>query len=190
MTNRPAFFTGIKPDLFSSLTQPQVDGLNAILDAWDRFPDMNDKRQLAYCLATAYHETARTMQPIEEIGKGRNRTYGHKVKYSGQPYTTPDAVFYGRGYVQTTWFENYEKLTKANTNGWDFLNHPELCLQDGPAAWAMFYGMSSGIYTGRKLSVYINGGGCDYVNARRIINGLDCADKIAGYAVLFEKSLI
>ena len=38
----------------------------------------DDLRWLAYMLATTFHETARTMQPIEEYGKGKGKTYGIK----------------------------------------------------------------------------------------------------------------
>ena len=43
--------------------------------------------------------------------------------------------------------------------------------------------------TGKKLSDYIKGTTCDYTNARRIINRLDQAAKIKGYAVNFESVL-
>ena len=42
--------------------------------------------------------------------------------------------------------------------------------------------MLTGSFTGRKLADYINESRKDYVSARRIINGNDCADKIAAIA--------
>jgi hypothetical protein len=53
----------------------------------------------------------------------------------------------------------------------------------------MSYGMRNGIFTGKKLNTYINGTTCDYINARRIINGTDKASLIKGYAVNFEACL-
>jgi hypothetical protein len=50
-------------------------------------------------------------------------------------------------------------------------------------------GMRQGLFTGRKLATYINDAQCDYVNARRIINGTDRAQDIAGYAQTFETAL-
>jgi putative chitinase len=87
----------------------QVDGINSVLQAFDGY----DIRQLAYVLATVYHETAHTMQPVREGGKGAGYDYGKKLKRGGGkgkriPYTTPDQIYYGRGYIQVTWFENYD----------------------------------------------------------------------------------
>jgi len=44
------------------------------------------------------------------------------------------------------------------------------------------YGMRNGSFTGKKLSDYITGGGVEYKNARRIINGLDQTLLIKKYA--------
>jgi hypothetical protein len=49
----------------------------------------------------------------------------------------------------------------------------------------MYGGMIGGWFTGKKLSDYLGNGKVDFVNARRIINGLDRADDIAGYANSF-----
>ena len=47
--------------------------------------------------------------------------------------------------------------------------------------------MHKGLFTGKKLSDYINATKTDYLNARRIINGVDRADDIKGYAEKLEK---
>ena len=188
MIIRKTFYDSVRQSLFSGrLTKKQVDGMEAILDEWER-RGLTDIRWLAYILATIYHETAGTMQPIEEYGKGKNRTYGYKVKYNGQRYVEPDHVYYGRGHTQNTWYENYDMLTReAKKNGysWDFLNNPELLLQMYPSIWATFYCMINGKYTGKKLPDYFNQTKDDPINARRIINGLDKAELIAGYYRLF-----
>lgn len=55
-----------KTDMFAAgLTQPQVEGIEAILDGWEK-SDHTDLRWLGYMLGTAYHETASTMQPVRE----------------------------------------------------------------------------------------------------------------------------
>jgi len=167
------------------MTDSQRQGIDTLVAAGSSLT----KEALAYVLATAYHETAATMQPIEEFGKGRNRNYGHKVRYNGKPYTDPDKIFYGRGYTQNTWIDNYEKLTKANNRGWDFVNNPELLLQPEPSAWATIYAMTTGLYTGRKLGHYLNTEIKDPINARRIINGLDCTYKIKEYYDIFLMDL-
>ncbi len=183
MINKTTFFDQVRKD-FGSLTQSQVDGFNAILDNTpvDMMPE-----QLAYCLATAWHETAATMQPIEEYGKGKNRTYGSKVKLSGKPYTDTNNIFYGRGLVQLTWYENYEKAGKKL--GADFIQDPAGVMVPANAVRIMFAGMQEGWFTGKKLSNYINSQGVDFINARRIINSTDKAELIAGYAGKFLGAL-
>jgi len=177
------FFDKVKAD-FGKLKQSQVDGFNAILSGK---PANITNEQLAYCLATAWHETAATMQPIEEYGKGKNRTYGHRVKLSGKPYFDTNNIFYGRGFVQLTWYENYEKAGKML--GQDFITHPSGVMGMSHAVQIMFAGMQEGWFTGRKLSQYINDQVTDFVNARRIINGTDKAGLIAGYADKFLNAL-
>jgi len=178
------FFDEIRP-LFGRFTQAQVDGINIILETCKEFELTTS--ETAYVLATAYHETWKTMQPIEEVGKGKKYDYGLRLKMSRKPYTDSTHIFYGRGFVQVTWYENYKKLTKANDKGWDFFTNPELLLQSEPSAWAMVYGMKHGIFTGKKLSTFIQKN--DFINARRVVNGLDKAEEIAEYAKKFKNAL-
>lgn len=138
-------------------------------------------------LATAYHETARTMQPIEEYGKGRKYDYGKRLKMSRQPYSDTLAIFYGRGYVQLTWYENYDKAGRKL--GIDLLNKPELALDAAIAARIMREGMLDGWFTGKKLANYVGLRTANYVGARYIINGRDKAEQIAAQAVVFELAL-
>jgi putative chitinase len=174
MINRAFFFEQTRATLFyGKFKQSQVDGLNAILDEWEKNYSKNDDRWLAYMLATAHHETDRTMQPIEEYGKGRGRKYGTPDPVTGKTY-------YGRGYVQLTWKYNYEAMAKVVKA--DLVNKPELALQPAIASKIMFYGMINGSFTGRGLSRYFNKTTADWVNARRIINGIDKANLIASYA--------
>ena len=180
--NRDVFFGQIR-GLFGRISQSQVDGLNSLLDAVGGCLI----NEAAYMLATAYHETAATMQPIEEYGKGRGKDYGKRLKMSRKPYSDTLPLYYGRGYVQLTWYENYEKAGKKV--GVDLLNEPGLALSAPIAAKIMREGMLEGWFTGKKLSDYVGLRTADYVGARRIINGTDKANLIAGYAVAFELAL-
>jgi len=67
--------------------------------------------------------------------------------------------------------------------------YPDKVMEPDIAYKVMSYGMRNGVFTTRKLSNYINGGQCDYVNARRIINGTDKAQLIADYAITIEQLL-
>lgn len=174
--DRTKFFAGYH-DKFGSLTQPQVDALNKLLDAFEADTDIEDIRWVAYMLATFKHETANTFEPIEEYGKGRGHSYGVLDPITRQTY-------YGRGLVQLTWSHNYK--TFGDKLGVDLLNHPELALEFETAYRIASLGMREGLFTGKSLARYVGPQGCDYVSARRIINALDQATKIADYAERFE----
>lgn len=168
-----AFFDRVRAPLFRGALSPsQVAGLNALLDRWTAGYHAHDERWLAYVLATAHHETAQTMQPIAEYGRGRGRPYGVPDKGTGQTY-------YGRGYVQLTWRANYAK--QGARLGVDLVAHPDLAMVPANAAAIAFNGMIAGDFTGKKLADYLGDATDDPVGARRIINGTDCADRIAGY---------
>lgn len=191
--NNKAFFNNIRKDIFGGkLTQIHVDNINIILDECKRV-NICDNRFIAYILATTYHETAHTMQPIEEYGKGKGRSYGSKIKMSKKIYTTPNKIYYGRGYVQLTWYENYELMGRLL--GIDLLNNPELALKSDVAAKIIVEGMTKGSssfgdFTGKSLEHYFTDDKTDWVNARRIVNGTDKADLIASYAIKFYNALI
>ncbi len=131
--------------------------------------------QQAYVLATIKHETANTFLPIREIGT--------EAYLKSKPYWP----YIGRGYVQITWKDNYKRFGKLF--GLDFVNHPEQVLEKEISWQIAELGMTKGLFTGVKLSDFINDEKTDYINARKIINGLDCAEKIADYAKIFEVSL-
>lgn len=134
------------------------------------------RNQMAYLLATTYHETAHTMKPIKEHGSDK---YLRSKKYY---------PFIGRGYYQLTWEENYKKASKLL--GVDCVKSPDLLLKPENAARVIISGMTEGWFTGKKLSDYITLQKSDFKNARRIINGKDRADLIAEYAKQYDKALL
>lgn len=188
MIDRKFFFDTVRKSLFSGkLNNGQVEGMSAVLDEWDTGKWQNDLNRLAYMFATAYHETAFTMQPIEEYGKGKGRPYGKCLCMSRKPYTDTKNLFYGRGLVQLTWYENY-KLA-GDRVGVDLIHYPEKACELAIAVEIMFHGMFEGWFTGKKLSDYFNDKVVDFTKARKIINGLDKAELIASYARKFRSAL-
>lgn len=133
-------------------------------------------RQVAYVLATAYHESK--FAPIEEIASGD--AYEGKL---GNTQPGDGRRFKGRGYVQITGRANYAKY--ATLTGRDLVGQPTLALDPATAAFILVHGMRTGNFTGKKLADYIDGAITDFINARRVINRLDRADLIAGYAEEF-----
>lgn len=173
--DRAIFYKTVRENPFpGKLASPQVAGMEAILNEWDKRA-LEDTRWLAYILATAYHETAFTMQPIEEYGKGRKYTYGAPDPETGQTY-------YGRGFVQLTWKRNYQQL--GGLLKVDLAHKPELALDLVVATQITFEGMIGGLFTGKKLAHYFREDS-DWYNARKIINGLDKAEQIGRYGRMF-----
>lgn len=172
-----------------SLKDETAPGFRALLTMMQADDNLQDLRWGAYMLATARWECAQKWEPIEEFGRGRGHKYGEPVTITidGQAYNN---VFYGRGYVQLTWEGNYATMSHALGLGNLLITNPEHLLERPIAYKVMSFGMRHGSFTGASLSRFITGDSCDYVNARKIINGLDQANIIAGYAREFEHLLL
>jgi putative chitinase len=194
--NRGFFFDQVRATLFGGKLRPsQVTGLAAILDDWDAGHAAQDDRWLAYMLATAFHETATSLQPIREFGgkawyiKMYDVTGARPALCRKNGNTAPgDGLkYYGKGYVQLTWKNNYQAMSAVT--GVDLVANPDMALDPKVASQVMFHGMEHGSFTGRKLADYFNPTTANWVGARRIINGLDRADLIAGYGKAFYAAL-
>lgn len=166
------------------LEQSQVDGFNALLKA------MGDARWpcswCAYGLATAWHETARTMQPVREAYWVKNAEAWRKAHLKYYPH-------YGRGFVQLTWPFNYEKADHELGLGGKLIADLDLALRPDIAARIMVAGMEAGWFTAKSLKTYLpidGAAGFDaFKEARRIINGTDKASEIAKLAMMFQDAL-
>jgi hypothetical protein len=183
MIHRRYFFDFMRVNLFKTFTQAQVDGLNIFLDWYDtENPPLPDRyhlgdRDFAYVLATTYHETGATCQPIRE--------YGSDTYLRGKPYFP----YYGRGYVQLTWQANYQTQdSKLGLEGM-LVQDADLALDPDVALKVILGGMADGDFTGKKLADFFTDQTTDWYNARTIVNGHDCATDIAGYAGLFCDAL-
>lgn len=172
--NRAIFFDKVRPMFGGALSQDQVDGMNFILDTWQiNYGDAGiiDLRHLANPLAQAKWETSSTMQPIEEYGKGAGMDYG-------KPDPETKQTYYGRGYMQLTWRDNYHRadvelgLSGPESCEW----HAEKALDPAIAAAVMFLGMTEGWFRAdskgkQTLQRYFNGTTDDPYGAREIVNG-------------------
>lgn len=194
--DRGVFFKGVRAGLLGpTLSQDEVDGCNAILDAMAGSP----LAHCAYALATAYKETAHTMHPIKEMGGDAYffRRYDPKgnrpdiARQLGNTQPGDGARFAGRGYVQLTGRANYARAEREL--GVPLVANPDLAIRDDVAAKIMRRGMDEGWFTGRRFSTYLPpvspGTTPTFTQARRIINGQDCAAEIASYAMAFQGNL-
>jgi len=136
--------------------------------------------QTAYVMATAEHETNDTFEPVEEAYYMGDRQEAYLRSLDYYPY-------YGRGLVQLTWQSNYARYQEILNI--PLLEQPKLALKEDVSRFIIVHGMINGNFTGWRLIDWINGDRKDYVNARRIINGLDRAEEIAAIAELWEEFL-
>lgn len=190
--DRAVFYGAVRASLFGgSLSAGQTRGIDAILNEWERRA-LTDLRWLAYMLATAYHETgpessAGHMLPVTEHGQ---RSYFDRYEGRadlGNTMPGDGYRFRGRGLVQLTGRTNYRKMSPVA--GVDLTANPDAALDPAIAARVMFEGMLKGSFTGKALDDYLNETKTDFRGARKIINGTDKADLIAGYAERFLAAL-
>lgn len=209
--SRTKFFAGYR-QVWGGLSQQQVDGLNFLLSAIENDPYITRVPWAAYLLATTKHETADTFQPIHEYGSHAYfvKRYGSQTavgKRLGNDTPEEGADYAGVGDAQLTGESNFEKAEAALREFYpDVVAEFEartgkkfdLTVGDQPndksdpqnagdpaiAYCILSYGMRTGMFTGRRLTVKT-----DYKDWRRIINGTDKATLIAGYAKNFEKIL-
>ena len=187
--NLKTFYDNVRPIFGGHLTEDQVEGIDTILDAFDRHGN-NNPRHLAYILATAKHETAHTMQPVREtlaktdakakeiLTKSFN---AGKLTWVKKDYWS--SGFFGRGFVQITHKDNYEKAGRKL--GVNLVANPSKALDPDIAGAILVRGMLEGWFTGKSLSDF-----SDFTNMRRIVNGTDRAQIIAQYATLFYDAIM
>ena len=182
--NHPAFFNGYRELFSATLTQSQVEGFETLLCFIEQDAGLTDVRHIAYLLATVKHECADRWQPIAEFASGQQyegrRDLGNIRSGDGPRYK-------GRGYVQITGRVNYRKFGERLRV--DLEGDPALALEPALSYRIASLGMRQGLFTGRSLSSFIHEDHCDYRQARRIINGLDRADRIRMYAEKLEQVL-
>lgn len=160
--------------VFGSLSDQQKQSIRLIVQTFDRYGD-KDLNKLIYILATTEHESS-------FVSKEEHRTYSARQEvywYTG---------YYGRGFVQLTHKKNYLKMSEFL--GVDLVTYPSLALEPKNAAKILVYGMMEGRFTRKPLSKYINAEKVDFFNARRTVNGIDRAERIANAAQLIQSNLI
>lgn len=215
--NREKFFSKVRANIFNGrLTQSQVNGLNAILDASDKL-GVNDLRMRAYAMATPVIETGGTYDPVTE---SLNYSVDALMSKFSNRISAADAKKYGRSSSQTANQEmigniiyggEWGKRNLGNINPGDgfkyrgrglvqltgrrlygifgYLDNPQDAAHVQDSALVMVKGMRDGTFTGKKFSDYFNSSAEDWFNARRMVNGTDRASDIAKFAVQFHDAL-
>ena len=182
--------------------------------------------QVAYVLATAWHEsvmgkwmtetgwrTDKSAASIAENKYGNKTSEGRKM---GNTQPGDGGKYRGRGYVQLTWKNNYQRMSKIlqetgftytqdgvqygngknNTKPIDLVtNYEHVNKNKQLAAKILVMGMDKGIFAGdnRGLDTYIPENKpatqANFENARKIVNGSDQKKFIALNAITIAKTL-
>jgi hypothetical protein len=203
--DRKAFFASARHTLFGgSLSQAQVDGCEAILDACQIY-GVIEQHDVAHVLAEVRHETGGYMLAIKETVMphhvDKNPSDAEVIRRLDVAWATGKLTWvktpywrdgwFGRGPIQTTHKSNYEKVGRAI--GVDLVPNRSRILEPATGAASAVVGLRDGIYTGRKLADF------DFPTAlnnqskqhpRRMVNGVDGTDAlVSGYHRSFFTAL-
>jgi predicted chitinase len=148
--------------------------------------------QRAYIMATVEHESAGTFKPVREafFRYDRSKPLSDDEKFKQAELWRKNNLryfpFYGRGLVQITWEYNYkiyqERIKKFFNIDIDLIKNPDLAMDNDIACFILIDGFKYGIFTGFKISDFIDELGNDFYSARKCINGLDQSENIAKLA--------
>jgi predicted chitinase len=204
--DRKIFFDSVRIPLFGGrMSMPQVAGCEALLDAFENY-GINNTHHAANILSQVHHETGGYMSPIKETVFANHSNKNppdsvvidrlNKAFASGQlswvktPYWKDG--WFGRGMIQITHKDNYEKLGEALEI--DLVGDRDRALELEISAAIAVVGMAAGLFTGKKLSNYSFPAALDAPpdkHPRRIVNGPDGHDdKIAKNHRLFYNALV
>ncbi len=177
------------------MTQSQINGVKRIHNACVTH-GVERLEQIAYVLASVFHETDGRMQPVREAFAASDRAAVAALEKAWQagrlssvrtPYWRNG--WFGRGDIQITHEANYRRLGRAV--GVDLVSNPALALDPAISARIAVIGMRDGLFaTGHDLERYFPAGGpADVLDARKIVNGGDKRHLIAGHYEAFLSAL-
>lgn len=177
--NTTAFFDRLRVALREPITPTQMRAVYLLLKEADG-QGVTDKNQMAYILATCWHE-CRFKSIREYRAKAGTKVWRMQNVYWPTGYM-------GRGYSQLTWLKNYRKFSPIV--GVDLVKRPDKALIPEVGARVLVYGMVNGSFVANgltsktRLSKFFPPGGTpDWIGARAMVNGTFQADKVAAAAV-------
>lgn len=196
--NREAFFAAIRPAFGNRLSQPQVAGMEAIIDACID-AKVTDVHHVANILGQVRRETGGYMSPIKETvmpyHKDKNPSDAEviarldrawaagKLGKVKRPYWRTGE--FGRGQIQLTHAENRAKFG---------IKDPGDLLKLDVSARVAVVGMRDGVFRGHKLADYNFPAALEAPqknNPRRIVNGNDGSDaEVAKFHRQFHAALV
>ena len=183
ITDEKIFFDTIRVTLFGGrLSRVQVDRVQALLIEMQRVELVTPERG-AYILATAHWETDR-FNAMEEYASGEayegRSDLGNVKPGDGKRYK-------GRGFPMLTGRRNYQMASEMT--GRDLIENPALASDPDLSAMVIVLGMMGGLFTKRSLAAFINDGKTDFIQARKVVNGLDRAEVVADLAERYLQAI-
>jgi len=129
------------------LEQSLVNSIDLFLNMMQERIEYFSTAQWAYVLATVYHETAATMAPVREA---------YRQSEEWRRLNLPYWPHYGRGYVQITHKDNYERMAAVVKRDLKIvIQHRDDFMLPKVAFFVLIYGFKYGSYTGKAISDYI-----------------------------------
>ena len=200
------FYAEIRKSVFGGrMTQPQVDGVQSLLDSTIR-NNVTNPHHVANILAQVTRETGKGMLPVKETvypsSKNKNPSDATVIKRLDTAFAkgqlkgvkTPywrDGGF-GRGQIQLTHLSSYGDWGKRLKI--PLRENPSLALDLKISSDIAVIGMRDGVFRKKKLSDYNFPNDLDNpqaTNPRRIVNGNDGSDKeVAKYHRAYYAALI
>lgn len=199
MIKKDVFYTSIRPMFGGSLSAEQVTGMDAIFGAWERYGD-NDMRKLGAVFGNVKRETGSKMVPVREGFKTSDaeaRAYVKRQKYAYAVIDRNGQMAYGRGPLQLTWPDNYEKADRELGLNGSLIKNYDRALEPDIGARIAVRGMMEGWFSADKktkqrlkLSTFFSATVTDWAHHRRIVNGMDHADEVATFGKQFYAALL
>jgi putative chitinase len=203
----------LSTELLNNFTLSQQPAIKSIFNC---LPSTILNSQIAYILATAEFEPDVPFKPgveslnyttterLMKVWPTRFRTAEQAKTYLNSPQKLANYVyggrmgnnyisdgwnFRGRGFVQVTGRNNYQRF--ATLLDQDLINKPDLACSLDIAAQILVQGMLEGCFTGQRLDKFINKDNISFYHAREVVNGdLELnGQKIAGIAERYNSLL-
>jgi hypothetical protein len=190
----------VKYSYWKKLTPELVNAFDFLFDKLDEAKEISSADEYGFFLGNIAWETRWTGEPIREgncktdEGSIRAVTSLKTRRIIRVNYAIPEAngnSYFGRGYCQLTWGDNYKKVGKEIDE--PLYDNPSLALQR-EIAWKIIYtGCLKGLFTNgkHKLKDYIiEGKEPKFYEARQIINGFDQAEIVSELCKIFSKIIV
>lgn len=196
--NNAAFFAAIRPAFGQRLSQPQVEGMEAILDACRRY-GVTKTHHVAHALAEVRRETGGYMSPIKETvmpyHKDKNPSDAEVIRRLDRAWAAGKLGSVKKPYWRTGEFGRGQiQLTHADNRLKFGITDPDDLLKLDVSARVAVVGLRDGVFRGKKLADYDFPAALDAPpnsNPRRIVNGKDGSDaEVAKFHRQFYAALV